>query len=84
MVLTNLRMANAFHGALRQRIFEILFGAERKSEQMVAAAARLHHDAAGRTRDRDQDRFRLRLLHRRIRRRVSQPGAWPCSDHQEG
>jgi CubicO group peptidase (beta-lactamase class C family) len=52
VVLTNLRIANAFLGALRQCLFEILFGAEPKSEQFVAAASKFHHDGAARTRDR--------------------------------
>lgn len=52
VVLTNLRIANAFLGALRQSIFEILFGAEQKSEQMVQAACKSHHDEAAERRDR--------------------------------
>jgi CubicO group peptidase (beta-lactamase class C family) len=46
VVLTNLRIANAFLGVVRQRIFEILFGAERKSDQMLSAAVKIHHDGA--------------------------------------
>ncbi len=52
VVLTNLRIANAFLSALRQRIFEILFGAEQKSEQMVLAASQTHLDEAERKRAR--------------------------------
>ncbi len=51
-VLTNLRVANAFLDALRQRLFEILFGAEQKSEQMVAATCRSHAEQAAGRRDR--------------------------------
>jgi CubicO group peptidase (beta-lactamase class C family) len=40
VVLTNLRVANAFLAAVRQRIFELAFGAPERSEQMVATAAK--------------------------------------------
>jgi CubicO group peptidase (beta-lactamase class C family) len=46
VVLTNLRIANAFLGVARQRIFEIVFGAEPKSDQMLSAAVKIHHDSA--------------------------------------
>ncbi|MGC2656685.1 MAG: serine hydrolase domain-containing protein, partial [Bryobacteraceae bacterium] len=45
VVLTNVRMANAFHGLLRQRIFELLFAADPKSEEMLAASTKFHHSS---------------------------------------
>lgn len=39
VVLTNLRLANAFLTALRQKIFELLFDATPKSGQMISGAA---------------------------------------------
>jgi hypothetical protein len=41
-----LRIANAFLGVARQRIFEIVFDAEPKSDQMLSAAVKIHHDSA--------------------------------------
>lgn len=52
VVLTNLRIANAFLAAVRQRVFEILFGAELKAEEMISAALKTKHDSAVRIRDR--------------------------------
>ncbi len=52
VVLTNLRAANSFLGAIQQRIFEILFGAERKAEQMVTAIAKFQQETTQRWRDR--------------------------------
>ncbi len=57
VVLTNLRVANAFTSTLRQRVFEILFGAEQKSEQMVAATCKSHDDEAAGRRDRVKTDF---------------------------
>ncbi len=52
VVLTNLRVANAFLGTLRQRVFEVAFGAEQKSEEMVAATCKARRDEAAGRRDR--------------------------------
>lgn len=52
IVLTNCRVANAFLGALRQRIFELLFGAESKAEEMIVATVKARKDAHARTRER--------------------------------
>jgi hypothetical protein len=35
-------MANGFQGLLRQRIFELLFAADPKSEEMLAASTKFH------------------------------------------
>jgi CubicO group peptidase (beta-lactamase class C family) len=52
VILTNRRVANAFLGTVKQRLFEILFGAERQSDEMVAASVKNRHDSAIRTRER--------------------------------
>jgi CubicO group peptidase (beta-lactamase class C family) len=49
VVLTNLRAANLFLGAARQKVFELLFDAPPKAEKMIAAASLSEKEAvAGR------------------------------------
>ena len=43
-VLTNVYVANGFLGALRQRVFELAFGAEPKAEKTVAAAIKARQE----------------------------------------
>ena len=52
VVLTNMRAANYFLSAVRLRIMEIVFGAERRSEQILGAAQKALREsgAAGRER----------------------------------
>ena len=52
VVLTNLRVANTFLSLIRQRIFELLFGAEAKASQMLAAASKFKQEATDRLRHR--------------------------------
>ena len=52
VALTNLRVANAFLGALKQRIFEILFGAEPKAAEWVESIQKSHQEAAKGRRER--------------------------------
>ncbi len=44
VVLTNLYAALGFLGAVRQKIFELAFGAEAKAEKTIAAAAQIDRD----------------------------------------
>jgi CubicO group peptidase (beta-lactamase class C family) len=44
VVLTNLYAANGFLAAVRQRIFELMFGAELKAEKTVAASVKIRKD----------------------------------------
>jgi CubicO group peptidase (beta-lactamase class C family) len=49
VVLTNLRAANLFLAAAREKVFELLFDASPKAEKMIAAAAQSEREAvAGR------------------------------------
>lgn len=52
VILTNRRIANAFLACVRQRLFEILFGAEHKSDEMITATVNNRRDTAARTHDR--------------------------------
>lgn len=52
VLLTNRRVANAMLGAIRQRIFEIVFGAARKSDEMLSAVVSMRKDSVSRTRER--------------------------------
>src|ERR1041385_5147215 len=47
VILTNIYAGNMFLLAVRQKIFEILFGAEAKSEKTVAAAMKLRDEEGG-------------------------------------
>jgi hypothetical protein len=44
-VLTNLYAANSFTASLRDKVFELMFGAEPKAEKTVAAAVRLRQES---------------------------------------
>jgi CubicO group peptidase (beta-lactamase class C family) len=44
VVLTNVYQANMFLAAMRQRVFELAFGAEAKSEKTIAASAKMRQD----------------------------------------
>jgi CubicO group peptidase (beta-lactamase class C family) len=44
VVLTNLYAANSFLAAVRQRVFELAFGAEAKSEKTIAAGEKMRQD----------------------------------------
>ncbi len=49
VVLTNLRAANLFLGAVAQKVFELLFDAQPKAEKMIAGASQSEREAvAGR------------------------------------
>ncbi|MGH6890516.1 MAG: serine hydrolase domain-containing protein [Rhizomicrobium sp.] len=49
VVLTNIRLANYFLAATRQKLFELLFDAPPKAEKMIASAAQTENEAvAGR------------------------------------
>ncbi len=52
VVLTNLRAANLFLAAVGQKLLEILFGAENKSEAMVTSAKKATDDGVERIRQR--------------------------------
>ena len=44
VVLTNVYVANTFLAALRSRVFELMFGAEPKSEKTIAAGVKMRQD----------------------------------------
>jgi CubicO group peptidase (beta-lactamase class C family) len=52
VILTNLRAANTFLGAVHQRLLELLFGATAKADAIVAAASTATEDSLERIRQR--------------------------------
>ncbi len=44
VVLTNVQQANVFLGAVRQKVFELAFGAEPKAEKTIATGVKLRQD----------------------------------------
>jgi hypothetical protein len=52
VVFANLRAANLFLASIRQRLLEVLFGAESKAEAMVTAGKKVRDDGLEQTRQR--------------------------------